>query len=726
MSTTNYTVSTLVNKVVWDVDETSYQKALKRIKSLKTAQEKPAKALEQARKKTAQVEGKSALLTAKAETPRLKTLDAMTKEKMKQAQIQANAQNQEIAHNKKMAAINAKNANAQAAHDLNSQKMQSRLFAINEKMANHRASRAARYTPSGLQHFGKPGESYNPSLVDAQNAAMARGQAQRAQEIAATKQAIAAEEKREASMKREVNYYNALRRSALTLSNINGASLPDRYRAITAVKEVLKAQKEERFTLEETRFEMARITQELRNQARLQNRITREQKAEGRRAGRVNTEKRNSSGSWLLAGGAVGAATLAGSMGIARAGGVLSESMERSRDVKKLEPYGFGQMQFAAIQDLAMSKAGYSLSADKLADLSKDTREKSGELINTGSFKKNKKTGAVNFSGGGEFADIINNVLTSTNGNQKVAQTVIGELQKVKNFPDFIIYLKQLQKTFKWTDNQVRHLAEAVNDGSVFLSVFDDQGDAVIDRMKQLSKEGWALSQVQQANLDKLSSLGAEYARVQESLGDHFSASFVAGLGEYANNTDTLRQSMTGLIPIADNLGRSLGELATNVLTWAGMIGNKLKEGQTLPDAVYNTISGDGGNAAADWFQKKTGWDPRSVGRTINGIFSHETDPRLQTYQAGSQGGYGGSSISNLMFPANPGMSFNQMPTFSVPNMGDAYSRAPASGLTPAPVDVNSHVTVTVNDGTVKDLIDARVDVETQKHLNLLTGVPQQ
>jgi hypothetical protein len=53
-----------------------------------------------------------------------------------------------------------------------------------------------------------------------------------------------------------------------------------------------------------------------------------------------------------------------------------------------------------------MSRVGYSLSADKLADLNKDTTEKAGELLNTGSFKRNKKTGQVNFSGGGEFADI--------------------------------------------------------------------------------------------------------------------------------------------------------------------------------------------------------------------------------------------------------------------------------------------------------------------------------
>jgi hypothetical protein len=49
--------------------------------------------------------------------------------------------------------------------------------------------------------------------------------------------------------------------------------------------------------------------------------------------------------------------------------------------------------------------------------------------------------------------------------------------------------------------------------------------------MHQLASEGWTLSDAQQANLDKLAALGAEYNRVQTSLADHFSASFVEGLG---------------------------------------------------------------------------------------------------------------------------------------------------------------------------------------------------
>ncbi|MCV5062812.1 chemotaxis protein, partial [Escherichia coli] len=103
--------------------------------------------------------------------------------------------------------------------------------------------------------------------------------------------------------------------------------------------------------------------------------------------------------------------------------------------------------------------------------------------------------------------------------------------------------------------------------GSVLMAGISGEGDEVIARMHQLASEGWTLSDAQQANLDKLAALGAEYNRVQTSLADHFSASFVEGLGQYAANTDTLRQNMTGLIPISDALGVALGELTTNILS---------------------------------------------------------------------------------------------------------------------------------------------------------------
>ncbi|HGW5558872.1 TPA: chemotaxis protein [Klebsiella pneumoniae] len=714
MANGNIIVTETVNEVTWSVDRTAFGRALKAVKSIKAAHEKPAKALEKAQKRTVQSEGKAALAAAKAQTAKLRQAEQLSKQQQKQAQIQAKMERDAVAHANKMTSLQAR----QLSQQEQAARQNARLAAISEKVRQASRSRAMTYTPNmGGQH-------YDPGLVSRQTDAMNRGHGAVAADIAATKKAMALEEKRqrekEAGLKREVTYYNSLRRSALTLANVNGADVATRYKAISAAKEALKAQKEERYTVEETRFEMARITTELRKQARLQQRITREQKAAGVRAGRVRTESRGGSVG-LAAAGVVGGAALVGSMGVSRVGQTLQGSLERSRDVKKLQQYGISNLEFAALQDLSMSRVGYSLSADKLADLNKDTTEKAGELLNTGSFKRNKKTGQVNFSGGGEFADIINNVLTSTNGNQKVAQKVIGELQKL-DFPTFITYLKQLQKTFGWTDRQVRHLAEAVNDGSVFLEVFNDEGQGLIQRMNQLASEGWTLSDAQQANLDKLAALGAEYSRVQMSLADHFSASFVQGLGEYAANTDTLRQKMTGLIPISDALGVALGELTTNILSFAGRVGEELKKGATLPDAVYNTVVDDSANGAADWIKEKTGFDPRSIGQTLKQIY-----PWLDSSAPSNIGS--GTAYNDPELALNvPGLNYltPQQPTFTVPTIDSMTQRQPIPVAVTGEAEIKlSPLDINVNDGAINGLIDTKLRSYEQAQNNMILGIAQ-
>lgn len=712
MSGTNKIVTSTVNEISWITDDASYQKAKKKIISLKSAHEKPAKALEKAQKRTVQSEGKAALAAAKAQTAKLRQAEQLSKQQQKQAQIQAKMERDAIAHANKMTSLQAR----QLSQQEQAARQNARLAAISAKVQAAARSRAMIYNPNlGGQH-------YDPGLVSRQTEAMNRGHGAVAADIAATKKAMALEEKRqrekEAGLKREVTYYNSLRRSALTLANVNGADVATRYKAISAAKEALKAQKEERYTVEETRFEMARITTELRKQARLQQRITREQKAAGVRAGRVRTESRGGRAG-LAGAGVIGGASLVGSMGVSRVGQTLQGSLERSRDVKKLQQYGISNLEFAALQDLSMSRVGYSLSADKLADLNKDTTEKAGELLNTGSFKRNKKTGQVNFSGGGEFADIINNVLTSTNGNQKVAQKVIGELQKLP-FPEFITYLKQLQKTFKWTDNQTRHLAEAVNDGSVFLEVFNDEGEGLIQRMHQLASEGWTLSDAQQANLDKLAALGAEYNRVQTSLADHFSASFVEGLGQYAANTDTLRQNMTGLIPISDALGVALGELTTNILSFAGRVGEELKKGATLPDAVYTSVVDDSANGAADWIKEKTGFDPRSIGQTLKQIY-----PWLDSSAPSNIGS--GTAYNDPALALNvPGLNYltPQQPTFTVPTIDSIVQRQPIPVAVTGEAEIKfAPLEVNVNDGAINGLIDTKINDNNVRQQNMLLGI---
>lgn len=715
MSGTNYTVSTLTNRVEWEVSEQSYQKALKRIKSLKEENEKPQKKLEQAQKRLASNEGKSALAAAKAQAQRLSLAQKTALQQQKIAQSQAKIAQQEQAHAKKMAALSAKNAAQAMSQDEQLARLNLRLHRISEKIRAATAHRAMTYNPN------MGGTASDPSVVGRQNAAMNRGHAAVSADIAAAKRRIMEQEQREAALKRESRAYDTLRRASLTISHIENASLADKFKAVQTIKEATRGYAEQRYTISEMRHELAKATLETRRAARINRQMIKD-KSKAERSGRVNRERlgrEQSSRGWLFAGGAVGAATLAGSMGISRAGGVLSESLERSKDAKKLEQYGISQLEFAAIRDVTMKNTGFSLSADKYSDMQKDFHEKAGELLQ-GSFKTDKK-GKTTFSGGGEIGnDFISAILSKT--NQKTAQIAINELQKM-DVGRFVSYVNQLgnMKEFNWSENERRFFLESINDLSLLLKTFDSRGDTVIDRMKQLSREGWSLSQAQQANLDKLTALDTEYGRVQESLESHFSSAFVAGLGQYATNTDTLRQSMTGLIPISNALGQALGQLSSNVLAWASRVGEELKKGSTLPDAIYNTAVDDGGNAAADWFTEKTGFDPRVIGQTLKQIYpwldsSAGTGTAIQTAAAGASP-YG-NPYGNLYQPVAP--------TFSTPSLDALAYRQPLPvSVTGQPVDINNRVDVYVHDDKIEGLINSKVQQNHIEQLNLIAGVAQ-
>lgn len=704
MSGTNKIVTSTVNEISWITDDASYQKAKKKIISLKAAHEKPAKALEKAQKRTVQSEGKAALASAKAQTAKLRQAEQLSKQQQKQAQIQAKMERDAIAHANKMTSLQAR----QLSQQEQAARQKARLAAISAKVQAAARSRVMTYNPD------MGGRSSEPTLVASQNAAIQRGHGAVAADIAAQKRALALEEKKEAALKREVTYYNSLRKSALTLANVNGADVATRYKAISAAKEALKAQKEERYTVEETRFEMARITTELRKQARLQQRITREQKAAGVRAGRVRTKGQG--GRAALAAGVIGGASLIGGMGVARVGQTLQGSLERSREAQQLRQYDISQLEFNAIHDVVQKRTGYDLTVDRYASMNKDYFEKAGELINTGSFKTNKQ-GVTTFSGGGELADLVNAVLSKT--NQRTAQKVIGELQKL-DMGTFVTYVRQLGKQFAWSENSMRHFLEAIDDGSVLLSGLTGEGDEVIARMRQLASEGWTLSDAQQANLDKLAALGAEYNRVQTSLADHFSASFVEGLGQYAANTDTLRQNMTGLIPISDALGVALGELTTNILSFAGRVGEELKKGATLPDAVYNTVVDDSANSTADWIKEKTGFDPRSIGQTLKQVY-----PWLDSSAPSNIGS--GTAYNDPALALNvPG--FNsiqpQQPTFTVPTIDSMTQRQPIPVAVTGEAEIKlSPLDINVNDGAINGLIDSKIRENNQAQNNLILGI---
>lgn len=177
MANGNIIVTKTVNTVEWSVDRTSYGRALKAVKSIKAAHEKPAKALEKAQKRTAQSEGKSALAAAKAQTAKLRQAEQLSKQQQKQAQIQAKMERDAVAHANKMTSLQAR----QLSQQEQAARQNARLAAISAKVQAAARSRAMIYNPNlGGQH-------YDPGLVSRQTEAMNRGHSAVAADIAATK-----------------------------------------------------------------------------------------------------------------------------------------------------------------------------------------------------------------------------------------------------------------------------------------------------------------------------------------------------------------------------------------------------------------------------------------------------------------------------------------------------------------------------------------------------------
>ncbi|WP_336684003.1 chemotaxis protein [Enterobacter cloacae] len=716
MANGNIIVTETVNEVTWSVDRTAFGRALKAVKSIKAAHEKPAKALEKAQKRTVQSEGKAALAAAKAQTAKLRQAEQLSKQQQKQAQIQAKMERDAVAHANKMTSLQAR----QLSQQEQATRQSARLAAISAKVQAAARSRAMTYNPN------MPGVHSDPSLVARQTEAMNRGHGAVAADIAATKKAMALEEKRqrekEAAFKRQITAHDTLRRASLTISHIEAASLADKMKAVQAIKEATKGYAEQRYTIAEMRHELAKATLETRRQARINRQIVKD-KAKAERAGRINaqrlTRERSERGyGGLAATGVIAGGALIGSMGVARVGQTLQGSLERNQQMKALQSQGISRLEYEAVRDVVANKTGFNVSPDKMLDFQADFRDKVGQLTANGVWKTDK-SGKATLSGGGELGDLINAIAGKSNA--ATAKRVVKELDRL-DFNTFLVYLKDLQKTFRFSDKELAAFGESINDASKVLPAFADGGDAVQKRMDDLARNGYALSDAQQEQLNRLGALSVEYSRISNSLSDVFSSGFTSGLGEYATNTDNLSKGMAGLVPIMDSFGKAIGQATADMLSFAGRVGQRVNEGATLPDAVYNTVVDDSANSTADWIKEKTGFDPRSIGQTLKQIY-----PWLDSSALGNIGS--GTAYNDPALALNvPGLNYQtpQQPTFTVPTIDSIVQRQPLSVAVTGEAEIKlAPLQVNVNDGAINGLIDTKLRDYEQAQNNLILAVAE-
>ncbi|HBR2503472.1 TPA: hypothetical protein L9T71_005189 [Klebsiella pneumoniae] len=405
----------------------------------------------------------------------------------------------------------------------------------------------------------------------------------------------------------------ARKRAAFQLGRLQGIDGASRYQAIKQANAIVDAYARGNSSLKA-------MNQALSQHLVTQRSIARNNSKQAKQSGKKSKAGRSGSSGWLsqnvnaivpqqLLSGAAG--VYLGQQMYAISSQAISDSLARNQGRKMISSMGLNPLEAdAAIQE-TLKRTGFNMSYEKISDISKDVQDKIGQL-SLGEWKTDKKTGQSTYSGGGEMSDWLQ-IMVNRGGYTQ--QGALNTLQNVKGPVELATLLKSLQKSAKLTDSEFTALAETINDFSYLAKSVDSNGQNVIDTMNMMVNNGLALNSAQQKTIDGLNQMGIVWGAIKDSGADHFTLGFAEAMKEANLNSDNLAKSFSGLNPLMENLGQSAGELSRVFLDFANKIGLNVGKGQTLPDAVYNTVVDSSANSAADWIQNMIGFDPRSVGR---------------------------------------------------------------------------------------------------------------
>ncbi|HBS6949784.1 TPA: hypothetical protein MAO16_005592 [Klebsiella pneumoniae] len=405
----------------------------------------------------------------------------------------------------------------------------------------------------------------------------------------------------------------ARKRAAFQLGRLQGIDGASRYQAIKQANAIVDAYARGNSSLKA-------MNQALSQHLVTQRSIARNNSKQAKQSGKKSKAGRSGSSGWLsqnvnaivpqqLLSGAAG--VYLGQQMYAISSQAISDSLARNQGRKMISSMGLNPLEAdAAIQE-TLKRTGFNMSYEKISDISKDVQDKIGQL-SLGEWKTDKKTGQSTYSGGGEMSDWLQ-IMVNRGGYTQ--QGALNTLQNVKGPVELATLLKSLQKSAKLSDSEFTALAETINDFSYLAKSVDSNGQNVIDTMNMMVNNGLALNSAQQKTIDGLNQMGIVWGAIKDSGADHFTLGFAEAMKEANLNSDNLAKSFSGLNPLMENLGQSAGELSRVFLDFANKIGLNVGKGQTLPDAVYNTVVDSSANSAADWIQNMIGFDPRSVGR---------------------------------------------------------------------------------------------------------------
>ncbi|ELO2703260.1 hypothetical protein QWR64_003996 [Escherichia coli] len=309
-------------------------------------------------------------------------------------------------------------------------------------------------------------------------------------------------------------------------------------------------------------------------------------------------------------------------MAVSGAQSVLTAGINKTREDRKLKTYNADPLKFMAYQQAVGKKNGFNLSADKFSDMSKDVLDAGGNLSH-GEMKWNKKKGEYNFSGGGQFGDIVNMVMSKTKGSAEdkkaAGEQVLANLKKLENAQDFAAYIDKLGKACNMTKAEMTQLAETVNDGSWLLGVSTSDID---NTFAQLKAAGYQLTEQERQNIAQLEVLGASVSNAGLTLAQFAASSFFEGLGL---SVDDVNRAFGELKEPVKTIFYAFGKVLNILSPLTDVIKSWWTVGENLFGVINNLLAPFGGlgtmlDRTVQAMSDAISFIPNTINKLLNGL----------------------------------------------------------------------------------------------------------
>ncbi|HHH1692094.1 TPA: hypothetical protein ACPY5H_001433 [Yersinia enterocolitica] len=336
---------------------------------------------------------------------------------------------------------------------------------------------------------------------------------------------------------RDITATMKLKNMALGIGRMDKLSAGEKLKAVQAAKALSQQYREQRLDMKELNFEAKRLLQTTRAIARSEAQARKQprQPAVGAKGGRFG----------LAAG--TGMAGIGAMVGGYAAYSAAESSTGRAMLIKQMQKQNVESFE---AQSLIRYASKNNITKDPI-DLLKDINEKKAELTEMG--KVNPKTGEI--QNGGEFADLYERLLKKTGIS-------MGDI-KAMSPTEFMVQVVESGKILKKTNAEMTYFLEGVDDASLFMDAFKDQGKQLVNTWEDMDRKGQLLTSSEIEQLVKLREFGQAVGQAGQTLGDRFSIA----LSEAIGGSEGVGKSMKDLTPLIEALGTAIGKL-TLLISW--------------------------------------------------------------------------------------------------------------------------------------------------------------